>query len=166
VSQTASHQVPYVSDPTASPPLARLFAIASRSLVDGLHERLAARGWGDVRPNYGYVLLAARGSGIQASEVAVLMGISKQAASKLIDSMVEQGLVRREARADDLRAKVVTLTSRGRRLLTAVEEIYKELDEQWAAILGDQRVQSLRGDLTTVLRVLHGGWLPPVRPPT
>ena len=42
-----------------APPLARLFAIAYRSLVDGLHEELRARGWDDVRPAYGFALLAA-----------------------------------------------------------------------------------------------------------
>ena len=59
-----------VTDPRADPPrlspvhpevpLARLFAIAYRHLVVGLHERLVARGWRDVRPHYGYVLLACR----------------------------------------------------------------------------------------------------------
>ena len=57
--------------------LARLFAIAYRSLIDDLHERLADRGWRNVRPNYGFVLLAARGSGIQASEIAALMGLRR-----------------------------------------------------------------------------------------
>jgi hypothetical protein len=48
-------------DPASGdPPLARLFAIAYRLLIDSLHERLQARGWTDVRPAYGFVLLAAR----------------------------------------------------------------------------------------------------------
>ncbi|MCU1617435.1 MAG: transcriptional regulator, MarR family, partial [Frankiales bacterium] len=42
-------------------PLARLFAMAYRLLVDGLHERLAERGWSDVRPAFGFVLLALQG---------------------------------------------------------------------------------------------------------
>jgi hypothetical protein len=45
---------------SGDPPLARLFAIAYRLLIDSLHERLQARGWTDVRPAYGFVLLAAR----------------------------------------------------------------------------------------------------------
>ena len=145
-------------------PLARLFAIAYRSLIDGLHERLAARGWRDVRPNYGFVLLAARGSGIQASEIAALMGISKQAASKLVESMELAGYLRRDPHADDLRAKVVTLTPLGDELLSAVEEIYTELEDEWVAILDRDRVDALRSTLTTVLRASHGGRLPPIRP--
>ena len=149
----------------SAPPLARLFTVAARLLVDDLHERLASRGWRDIPPNYGYVLLAARDAGIPASEVAPLMGFSKQAASKLVDSMVERGLVRRTAHPTDGRAKVVTLTARGRRLLAAVEDIYDELHAEWAAILGAKRVGALQRDLTAVLRELHGGTLPAVRPP-
>jgi DNA-binding MarR family transcriptional regulator len=145
-------------------PLARLFAIAYRSLIDDLHERLAARGWRNVRQNYGFVLLAARGSGIQASEIAALMGISKQAASKLVEAMEQAGYLRRDPHADDLRAKVVTLTGRGDELLAAVEEIYAELEDEWVAILDRARVDALRCDLTTVLRAPHGGRLPPIRP--
>ena len=43
--------------PAGGPPLARLFAIAYRQLIDGLHDRLQARGWTDVRPAFGFVLL-------------------------------------------------------------------------------------------------------------
>jgi len=145
-------------------PLARLFAIGYRSLIDGLHERLAARGWRNVRPNYGFVLLAARGSGIQASEIAALMGVSKQAASKLVEAMELAGYLRRAPHADDQRAKLVTLTELGDELLVAVEEIYAELEQEWVTILDRDRVDALRADLNTVLRATHGGRLPPIRP--
>ena len=41
-------------------PLARLFAMGLRALIDELHERLARRGWPDVRPFLGFALLAVR----------------------------------------------------------------------------------------------------------
>jgi len=149
---------------TDGTPLARLFAIGYRSLIDGLHGRLAARGWRNVRPNYGFVLLAARGAGIQASEIAALMGVSKQAASKLVEAMEQAGYLRRAPHADDQRAKLVTLTTRGEELLAAVEDIYAELEQEWVGILDRDRVDALRTDLSTVLRAIHGGRLPPVRP--
>jgi DNA-binding MarR family transcriptional regulator len=148
----------------AGTPLARLFAIGYRSMIDALHERLATRGWPNVRPNYGFVLLAARGPGIQASEIAALMGISKQAASKLVEAMEQAGYLRRDPHTDDLRAKVVTLTASGDELLAAVEQIYAELEDEWAAILNRDRVDAMRADLTTVLRATHGGRLPAIRP--
>lgn len=146
------------------PALARLLAIAYRSLIQGLHERLRDRGWHDVRPAYGFVLLAARSAPTTSSELATLLGMTKQAASKLLEGMEETGYVRRGAAAQDARRRPVELTDRGRRLLGEVEEIYVELEAEWAEIIGADRVAALRADLVAVL-TLPGGTLPPVRPP-
>jgi DNA-binding MarR family transcriptional regulator len=145
-------------------PLARLFAMAYRQLVVDLHERLVARGWRDVRPHYGYVLLACRDRPTTSGELAVLLGVSKQAASKLVDGMVDASLIRRSRSDDDSRAKPVALTPRGRRLLSVVEEIYAELEADWVAVVGRPAVAAVRSALVTVLMSAHGGALPPVRP--
>jgi hypothetical protein len=55
------------------PHLARLFAMAYRQLIDGLHERLVEAGWTDVRPAFGFVLLAARRGPTTTTEPGVLM---------------------------------------------------------------------------------------------
>ena len=145
-------------------PLARLLAMAYRHLVVGLHERLSARGWRDVRPQYGYVLLACRDRPTTSGELAGMLGVSKQAASKLADAMVEEGLLHRRTSAEDSRAKPLSLTARGRRLLVQVEEIYLELEQEWADVLGRGRVEQVRGGLVEVLTSAYGGELPPVRP--
>lgn len=148
---------------TDGPPLARLFAIAYRSLVDALHEELWARGWHDVRPAFGFVLLAARQGPTTSTDLAELMGTTKQAASKLVDGMEGAGYVRRRSDAADARQRPVELTARGAELLAAVEEIYGELEGRWSAVLGSAAVDRLRGDLVTVLSAGEGR-LPPVRP--
>lgn len=149
---------------TSKHPLARLTAIAARTLIDGLHERLVARGIRDVRPAFGYVLLAVREEPTSGSEIATLMGMTKQAASKLVDAMVAAGLVKRRAHPSDARMQQVVLLAKGRRLLTEVASIYAELEAEWAAILGRDRLEALRRDLQTVLEASHGGQLPLVRP--
>jgi DNA-binding MarR family transcriptional regulator len=146
------------------PPLARLFAIAYRSLVDDLHERLRAQGWTDVRPAFGFVLLAARSGPTTSTELAILMGTTKQAASKLVDAMAAAGYVRRAACAGDARRRPVELTRRGEELLAAVEAIYVDLEAAWAATLGERRLERLRADLVKVLAGADGSSLPPVRP--
>jgi len=144
-------------------PLARLLAIAYRQLVDGLHERLRVRGWSDVRPAFGFVLLAARDAPTTAGALAELMGTTKQAASKLVDTMEVAGYVKRTAAGADGRRRPVRLTARGRALLRAVEEIYAELEGDWARALGAPGLERLRDDLATVVAG-PGGELPPVRP--
>jgi DNA-binding MarR family transcriptional regulator len=145
--------------------MARLLAMAFRDLIDQLHERLAAEGWVDVRSAYGFVLLAAREHGITGSQIAVLLGTTKQAASKLVDAMESAGLVQRGPEGSDARAKRITLTAEGERFSSAVERIYADLEDEWARALGgDARVERLRHDLLTVLRARHGGALPTIRP--
>jgi DNA-binding MarR family transcriptional regulator len=147
-----------------SPPLARLFAIGYRQLIDSLHDRLQARGWTDVRPAFGFVLLAARDQPTSVTELAGLMGMTKQAASKLVDAMVSGGYLQRGTDAQDGRQRPVTLTSRGEDLLSAVEEIYAELEAGWATLIGTSHLDRMRQDLIKVLADPANGQLPPVRP--
>ena len=147
-----------------APPLARLFAIGYRLLIDGLHDRLQARGWTDVRPAFGFVLLAARDQPTSVSELAALMGTTKQAASKLVEAMVAAGYVQRGVDAQDGRQRPVHLTSRGGELLRSVEQIYAELEQEWATMIGAAQVQRMRRDLVRVLADARSGELPPVRP--
>ncbi len=151
------------SDSPASTPIARLFAIAFRSLIDDLHDELRTQGWADVRPAYGFVLLAARDEPTTATAVANLMGISKQAASKLLDTMESGGYLRRTD-AEDGRQRPVQLTGRGRDLLAAVEQIYTTLEKEWANVIGVRALERLRADLVKVLSPPDGGELPPIRP--
>lgn len=145
-------------------PLARLMAMAFRHLVDGLHERLAEHGYDDVRPAFGFVLLAAREDGTTAKDIAALMGMSKQAAAKLVDAMVAGGYVSRGEHPDDARSKTIRLTRRGRTLLERVERIHAELEAEWARLIGQEAVERMRRDLVTVLRASEGGELPAIRP--
>ncbi len=144
-------------------PLARLFSAAFTTLIEGLHERLTARGWSDVRPAFGYVLLAARERPLSVSEVARTLGVSKQAASQVLDVMIGSGYVSREADPHDARAKLVRLTERGHRLLGVVEEIYTELEAEWVAVVGADAVAAIRRDLTRVLLTTHDGTFPGLR---
>jgi DNA-binding MarR family transcriptional regulator len=150
----------------ASPiPLARLLAMAYRQLIDELHRRLAASGYDDVRPaSFGYVLLAVRDRPTTGADVAQLLGVTKQAASKLIDGMERDGYVRRSAHDDDARAKAIEITARGRKFLTTVEAIYAAIEADWAGITSRKRMEAIRSDLRLIVEAAHGGQVPPVRP--
>ena len=154
-----------IAPPAGGPPLARLFAIAYRQLIDSLHDRLQARGWTDLRPAFGFVLLAARDQPTSVTELAGLMGITKQAASKLVDAMISGGYIQRGTDPHDGRQRPVSLTGRGEELLSAVEQVYAELEDRWAKQIGTSHVDRMRRDLMHVLSDPSNGQLPPVRPP-
>lgn len=145
-------------------PLARLMAMAFRSMIDELHRRLDERGWGELRPAHGFVLVNVRDRVTTAQDVARLMGMSKQAAAKLVDAMVALGLVVRVEHPDDKRAFQIGLTPRGQDALTAVEAIYLEIESDWAETIGRAHVEQMRIDLVKSLSAMHGGKLPALRP--
>lgn len=155
---------PVWEDASGRVPLARLFSMALRSLIDDLHARLDSCGFEDARPAFGFVLLSARGGSLTAKQVAQLSGISKQAATKLLASMEAGNYLRRVESDGDGRERPFALTPRGRRLLAKVEAIYAELESEWARTLGRAGVETLRSSVTEALCARHGGRLPPVRP--
>ena len=138
--------------------------MAYRQLIDRLHERLAAEGYTDVRPTFGYVLLAVRDGPTTGADIALLLGVTKQAASKLVDAMEQGGYVRRQTHGDDARAKEIAITARGRRFLVTVESIYRDLEAEWADVTSKKRVEALRDDLRTIVEAAHDGQLPAIRP--
>ncbi len=153
-----------MANPTERVPLARLFALAYRGLIDDLHRELPRRGWTDVRPAFGFVLLAVRDRPQTATRLAATLGTSKQATSKLIEAMQAAGYLR-PASAPDARARPVELTERGAELLETVEDIYAGLEQQWVERLGAEAVDDLRRRLVTVLTPPGSTVLPEVRPP-
>lgn len=145
-------------------PLARLLAMSFRTMIDELHARLRQRGWTDVRPAYGFVLLALRDGPSSAKGVAALMGTTKQAASQLVDAMEAAGYLSRVASSSDGRVRELVLADRGRELLAAVEGIYAEIEGEWAERTGRQELATTRRALLSVVRSADDGTLPAVRP--
>ena len=146
-------------------PLARLLALAYNWMIDSLHERLRSKGWDDVRPAFGFHLLALRDAPLTTTELAARLGVSKQAVSKLAEVMIDQALLERTRHESDGRQWLLTLAPRGHALLADVELIYADLEAEWAAIIGTTALGQTRTRLATVLATLHGGSLPTIRPP-
>ena len=149
---------------TATVPLARLFLSATGILVDGLHEGLALRGWHDVRHSWGFVMGRLDAGLASVNDLAVFLGVSKQAASKTIEHMQANGLVRISPHPADGRQKVVQMTGDGERFRSDVAEIYSELESAWADSIGHAELELMRERLTTFLTDLNGGTLPPPAP--
>lgn len=145
-------------------PLGRLLAMALSDVVEELHECLERRGWGRTRPLWGFVLLAVRDEPRSISDIGVLLGVTKQAAGKVVDGLTAGGLVQRGPSATDRRATMIRLTKRGTTFLTDVEAIYTEIESRWADAIGDCRLTALKITLADALSARYGGQLPALRP--
>jgi DNA-binding MarR family transcriptional regulator len=152
-------------NPSNPIPLARLMAMAFRYLIDQLHERLAQHGYRDIPPTFGFVLVAIRDAPATSRDLAKNLGVTKQAASKIIEAMEHDGYIKRLEHPDDGRASLVALTRKGRNFLALVEEIYLDIEADWASITGKERMENMREDIRRVMETRHGGSLPHIRLP-
>jgi DNA-binding MarR family transcriptional regulator len=122
-----------------------------RTLIDRLHAELARQGHPDVRPAYGFAMQAIGRDGATASELGRRLGVSKQAAGKTVDRLVELGYAERTADAGDARRKLVRLTPRGYDALARSAVVFEQLRAEWTEQLGADRVRALEAALRTVV---------------
>lgn len=127
-----------------------LLAKASQRFNELLVAGLAEKGFPEVRPSYGSVLVPLFTAGdLRLGEIAGQARLSKQALTGLVALCEKEGLVTRERDPDDGRAFRISLTPRGRRLQQAAEATLAELDDEIVAELGtrgrDALIEALKG---------------------
>ncbi|SEO10292.1 DNA-binding transcriptional regulator, MarR family [Actinacidiphila rubida] len=131
---------------------------AATVLVDDIHSGVAARGYTDIRPTHGFVFSRLSEAGATVTEVAEHLGVTRQAASQIVDELVAKGYVERRPHPSDARARLVVLTERGVRCTWAAEDAAVDALESWEDILGEQRLLAMRDEL---VRLAPNG---PLRP--
>ncbi|MGH3096463.1 MAG: MarR family winged helix-turn-helix transcriptional regulator [Streptosporangiales bacterium] len=131
--------------------LSTLLIGAAGTVVDRIQAGMAARGYDDVRPAHGFAFVRLSPGGATAGELAKHLGVSKQAASQLVDELVRKGYVERQPHPTDARARLVVLTARGRACTRAAEETAAEAARPWVDVLGSERTRALRADLERVV---------------
>ena len=139
-----------------------LFA-AFRGIIDDLHAELARRGHPEVRPAYGFAMQAIGLDGATATDLGRRLGISKQAAGKTVDRLVDLGYAQRSDDPADGRRKLVRLTPRGIESLSLAAAIFERLRADWRRAIGRDRLSQLESDLRTMVpadgvRLDVAGW--------
>ena len=136
---------------------AALLAVAGE-LTQRINDGVVARGFEGVRPAHGFAFARLATAGATATDLAVHLGVTKQAASQLVDEIVRKGYAERRPHPDDARARLVVLTERGWACTRAAEEAAAEAVRGWADVLGEVQVRALLGQLA---RIAPNG---PIRP--
>ncbi|CAL9406428.1 hypothetical protein SUDANB174_01555 [Streptomyces sp. enrichment culture] len=131
---------------------------AAGGLTQRIHEGVVARGFEGVRPAHGFAFARLAPDGATVTDLAVHLGVTKQAASQLVDELAGKGYVERRPHPADARARLVVLTEAGWACTRAAEEAAAEVVGSWADVLGEDGVRVLADGL---LRVSPGG---PIRP--
>ncbi|MGW2833704.1 MarR family winged helix-turn-helix transcriptional regulator [Streptomyces sp. NPDC001286] len=125
---------------------AALLAVAGE-LTQRINEGVVARGFEGMRPAHGFAFTRLAPDGATVTELAAHLGVTKQAASQLVDEVVRKGYAERRPHPADARARLVVLTERGWACTRAAEAAAAEVVREWADVLGEGEVRALRDQL-------------------
>ncbi|MCX4760901.1 MarR family winged helix-turn-helix transcriptional regulator [Streptomyces sp. NBC_01275] len=137
--------------------LATALLAAAGGLTQRINDGVVARGF-ELRPAHGFAFARLAPGDATVTDLAVHLGVTKQAASQLVDELVRKGYVERRPHPGDARARLVVLTERGWDCTRAAEEVAGEVVRAWADVLGEGEVRVLRDCL---MRIAPYG---PIRP--
>ncbi|MGA3360710.1 MAG: helix-turn-helix domain-containing protein [Solirubrobacteraceae bacterium] len=128
-------------------PIPALLRAARGGYTHAVRARLAAAGFEDLPRNGAYILGGIVNRGGTAGDLVRQLGVSKQAASQLIDTLVVRGYLDREVNPEDRRRVTVLVTERGRAAAAAVGAGVEAIDEELATLISPGELAALRGGL-------------------
>jgi DNA-binding MarR family transcriptional regulator len=115
---------------------------------------LAAAGFEDVRPAHFTVFQHMPPEGIRLTALAEAALLTKQSMGYLVDELEARGYVERAPDPADRRAKVVRLTARGRQVEDTVRAVIRQMEDEWAARIGEEEYQQLTRLLRKLIALL------------
>lgn len=121
-----------------------------------LHGEMVARGhawYGDAR---GAIAASLDVTGLPQSELAMRMGISKQAVQQLLDQLEGEGIVRRVPDPNDKRGKRIEYTAEGLKAVRDANAIKRKMERELAARVDVPALRALLAEVTAVLGGTEG----------
>src|SRR4051794_37284216 len=128
----------------SEPDLALLIVAANRCLADRLATAVATAGGESMRPSFGFVLRAVAAETPTVSRLAEMLGVTKQAASRLADDMVSLGYLTRVADPGDRRLTRLQLSPAGERVGARARAESHAIEAELRERFGDEEVGHLR----------------------
>jgi MarR family transcriptional regulator for hemolysin len=125
--------------------------LAYTAFVDRLNTEMAAAGFDDLGPTYGYMFRALAAAPATLSTLAEGLHMTTQGAAKILAEMEAKGYVRRSPHPTDARARLVELDERGRRALRTASGLHARFERELAARVGEDTTTALRRALDAVL---------------
>ncbi|WP_408667091.1 MarR family winged helix-turn-helix transcriptional regulator [Jatrophihabitans sp.] len=91
--------------------------------------------------------------GTRLADLAEAAQISKQTLGSIVDQLERAGYVERIADPTDARARLVTMTTRGRELVELSAPVVRAVEASWEAHLGKTRSRQLRQALIALREI-------------
>lgn len=132
-----------------------LLRAARNVYADAIRKALAENGFDDVPRNGIYAMGAIAKTGVPLSQIIRDLGVSKQAAGQLIDSLVLRGYLERTADDEDRRRLNITLTHRGRAVIAVSGPVVEGLEADLLNRVGAEHVAHTRATLGALITAYH-----------
>jgi DNA-binding MarR family transcriptional regulator len=107
-------------------------------------EKLAEEGYGDLRVSHGYVVQHLIGGPRTITQLARLLGVTQQAASKTTAELLELGYIDSTPASDDRRARTIALSQRGHDALAMTRKLRAKIAAKIDAKHGKAALQARR----------------------
>ncbi len=122
-----------------------------------MRKALAEAGYEDVPKNGMYILggMAIETGAIPLGQLIEEIGISKQSASQLVDTLVTRGYLQRTEDPSDRRKLTITLTERGRDAAATQRSAREKIDAALAACVGQESIERMRRTLAALICMRH-----------
>jgi DNA-binding MarR family transcriptional regulator len=124
-----------------------LLRAARGSYSQAINAKLEAAGFADLPRNGAFVLGGMGNHGGTAVDMIRGLGVTKQAASQLIDTLVLRGYLTRDVNPEDRRRMTIALTERGRAAAAAVRSGVELIDAELARMITPSELAGLRAGL-------------------
>ncbi|CAA9566115.1 MAG: Transcriptional regulator, MarR family [uncultured Thermomicrobiales bacterium] len=133
----------------------RLLLRAHRAFSARAVAKLRERGYGGLTLAHIALLPHLDADGTRVTALAERAGMTKQGMGQLVIELERQGYVARAPDPTDRRATLARFTATGRRLLHDAVNVTREMETEYANVLGEQRLEALRKTLGTLIEYDH-----------
>lgn len=124
-----------------------LMRAARGAYASAIRVELQAIGIDDMPRSGGFMLAAVDTEGGPRQDLSSYLGVSKQAVSQLVDTLVNRGYVARGPDLEDRRRIALALTERGKEALAAVQRAVEAIDVQLHERVPTGHVEAMRSAL-------------------
>jgi DNA-binding MarR family transcriptional regulator len=132
--------------------LPALLRAARATYGTAIREALSQAGYDDVPRNGIYVIAAIAGTGAPLSQIIKQLGVSKQAAGQLVDTLVSRGYLDRSVDPEDRRRLTVTLSERGAAAAAVSRSAVERIDTELTRRVGPDYIAHTRTTLLALIR--------------
>jgi DNA-binding MarR family transcriptional regulator len=133
--------------------LPALLRAARTTYGTAIRAGLAGAGIDDMPRNGAFLVGAIARNGTPLSEVISDLGLSKQRAGQLVDTLVDRGFLERAPDPEDRRRMTITLTDRGRLAAAAGRTAVEAVDAALIARVGGDAVMHARVTLAALIEL-------------